>query len=142
MSRTRASFSRVGSMNFGPTATPPSIIQYHPASRADSPANARDIPQKSALGPTGPPQTLGTSLKNRILAPRWPQDGPRWPSDGPQTAQDGLRWPQIAQDGPKIDQDGPRWPQDGPKMAKDGPRWPRDGPAMAPRPPKKAPRRP
>ena len=107
------------------------IIQYYPASR------------------TTPPQTLGTSLKNRLWAQldphkrsghpskiaSWPQDGPRWPSDGSKMAQDD---PKMAQDGSKMAQDGPkmapRWPKIAPRWPKKDPRWLK----MAPRWPKMA----
>ena len=93
-------------------------------------------------GPAGPPKTRGRSLKNRILAPRWPKMVPRWPQDGPRWAQDAPRWPKMA---PRWLQDGPRWPkmapklpQDGSKMAQDRPRWPQDGPRWLQEGPKTA----
>ena len=74
-----------------------------------------------------------TSLKNRILAPRWLKMALRWPLDGPQMAQDG---PKMAQDGPRWPKTDPRWPKIAPRWRQDGPRWPK----IAPRCPKMAPR--
>ena len=45
--------------------------------------NAWGVFPNSAQGSAGSPKTRGRSLRNRILAPRWPKLAPRWPQDGP-----------------------------------------------------------
>ena len=117
-----------------------------------TPTNAREVPQKSHLGPKiaqdgrlwaqlDPHKRSGGPSK----IASWPQDGPRWPSDDPQMIQDGPkiapkwpqdgpRWPKIAPRSPMMaprwPKMAPRWRQDGPKMAQDGPRWRQDGPKL------------
>ena len=97
MSRARAQFSCPGRWFWG---SPPLLL--HSGSRVRVAKTTK---------------TRGRSLKNRFLAPRWPQDGPRWPQDGPKMAQDG---PQMAQDDSRWPKMAPRLPSEGPKMTQDG----------------------
>ena len=93
--------------------------QYHPASSnisSQPPRNRSGHPSKIGSGPNWTPTNARDIPQKSHLGPKMAQDGPqmalRWPKMTP-------RWPKMAQDGSKM---APRWPKMALRWPKTDPR--------------------